>query len=104
MENVNAIEAPKAERRSVGVLVPVAEIREDCIINLRKQPDGSRWPVGTKLYAIDTAAVAEATSALRDVDHVITQWRESGREPAYGQWLTIQDVVRAALANVGSAS
>jgi hypothetical protein len=39
-----------------------------------------------------------AIEALRDVDHVITQWRESGREPAYGQWLNLQDLIQAALA------
>jgi len=29
---------------------PVAEFGHDCIFNLRKQPNGERWPVGTKLY------------------------------------------------------
>lgn len=29
---------------------PVAEFGRDSIFNLRKQPNGERWPVGTKLY------------------------------------------------------
>lgn len=31
------------------------------------------------------------------VDHVIQQWRESGREPAYGQWQNLQDVAKQAI-------
>lgn len=30
---------------------PMAEVAENFIFFLRKQSDGSRWPVGTKLYA-----------------------------------------------------
>lgn len=30
---------------------PVAEVAENFVFMLRKQPNGDRWPVGTKLYA-----------------------------------------------------
>ncbi|MES2530438.1 MAG: hypothetical protein V4636_05345 [Pseudomonadota bacterium] len=36
---------------------PVAEVSDSFIFFLRKQPDGTRWPVGTKLYAHATPAV-----------------------------------------------
>lgn len=49
-------------------------------------------------------AIKQAIEALRDVDSVVQQWRESGREPAYGQWLNVQDVVRAALARMQANS
>ena len=37
---------------------PVAEVADDFIFTLRKQPDGSRWPVGTKLYVVSPDAEA----------------------------------------------
>lgn len=49
-------------------------------------------------FKAENPVSSAAIEALRDVDHVVTQWRESGRDPAYAQWLTLQDVVRAALA------
>jgi len=59
-------------------------------------PSGERGGVEPNFKAEKPVSNA-AIDALRDVVHVVTQWRESGREPAYGQWLTLQDVVRAAL-------
>lgn len=38
---------------------PVAEFGRDCIFNLRKQPNGERWPVGTKLYVAAQSARKE---------------------------------------------
>lgn len=37
---------------------PMAQVSEDAVFFLRKQADGSRWPVGTKLYAESPVIVA----------------------------------------------
>ncbi len=46
-----AVSAPTDER-------PIAEVAEDCVFLLRKQPNGERWPAGTKLYARAAAPVS----------------------------------------------
>lgn len=43
---------------------PVAQVAEDFIFFLRKQPNGDRWPVGTKLYADAVAAQQDAEKLL----------------------------------------
>jgi hypothetical protein len=47
----NERDAFKAELVAIRAQEPVAQFAEDSIFNLRKQPNGERWPVGTKLYA-----------------------------------------------------
>jgi hypothetical protein len=44
---------PVAQANFIG---PIAEVGEDAVFFLKKMPDGSRWPRGTKLYAALTAA------------------------------------------------
>ena len=56
----------------------------------------------------DAALIARAPDLLAEnkrlrevavmVDTVIQEWRETGREPTYGQWQDLQEVARAALA------
>lgn len=39
----------------------------------------------------------ELVEAAKMADHLIQQWRETGREPAYHQWIALRDVIQAAL-------
>ena len=44
---------------------PMAQVAEDFVFFLRKQADGSRWPVGTKLYAdSDVSSIFAQTMAF----------------------------------------
>lgn len=46
----------------------------------------------------------ELVGVIESMDYIIQQWRETGREPAYHQWLAYQDVCRAALAKTRGES
>jgi hypothetical protein len=46
---------------------PVAEFGDTFIFNLRKQPNGERWPIGTKLYVHPAAAQARPDAPALDV-------------------------------------
>lgn len=52
---------------------PMAQVGENAVHFLRRQEDGSRWLVGTKLYAETNliAAAPELLAALRDALHLI---------------------------------
>lgn len=43
--------APAVVQAEVSEVRPVAEVAESHVYLLCKQPNGERWPVGTKLYA-----------------------------------------------------
>ena len=79
---------------------PVAEVGENAAFFLRKRPDGSRWPAGTKLYAHPPAA--DKIEALAQA--VYEQWKDA---PGYKPWQAggnsdkqeeARAIVRAALA------
>lgn len=42
---------------------PMAQVAENFVFFLRKQEDGSRWPVGTKLYADSDVSLIFAQTA-----------------------------------------
>ncbi|WP_137971974.1 hypothetical protein [Pseudomonas sp. F(2018)] len=65
-EELAALKAQQAEQK------PVAEFGSDCIFNLRKQPSGERWPVGTKLYTAPTPQ-PDAGGPVDAVDRAI-EW------------------------------
>jgi Lar family restriction alleviation protein len=52
---------------TVSDAVPVAEVGESAVFFLRRMPDGSRWPKGTKLYAEMPATVSDAASVQKPV-------------------------------------
>lgn len=59
-ERIADLERQLAEASAPAVeQQPVAQVAEDCVFLLRKQPNGDRWPVGTKLYTVPMAADAE---------------------------------------------
>ena len=60
---VTPVTAPQAE---CAPREAVAQVAEDFIFFLRKRSDGSRWPVGTKLYA-DPQAIGGRGEAA-DID------------------------------------
>jgi hypothetical protein len=56
--------------------VPVAEVQHDCIIVLRHQSNGDRWPVGTKLYAAPTVKAEQVRLPERKrTDHLPKEYK-----------------------------
>ncbi len=47
---------------------------------------------------VHISAAPELLEVAQMVNEVIQSWRESGREPSYGQWENLQDVAKAAIA------
>lgn len=73
------------------------------IICWRNTPDGewqesSKTALTNKIVALNDSH-AELKEFAVMVNDVIQQWRESGREPAYGQWQNLQDMAQAAITN-----
>jgi hypothetical protein len=61
---------------------PVAQFGEDAIFMLRKQPNGERWPVGTKLYVAQPShpsSVSAAILALPLPEDKFCAWMQNGR-------------------------
>lgn len=87
------IAAELAARQPAGQ-EPVAQVAEDFIFLLRKQPNGERWPVGTKLYAappaqVDLEQFRAAVEAYRaDIDEDFDPYPENRDvEVAYAKYL-----------------
>lgn len=55
---------------------PVAEVGDEFIRFLRKRPDGSHWPSGTKLYAAAPAPVA-LTLTDEQIDRAVAAERDA---------------------------
>lgn len=84
----------KTKKELVDMLLPIAEIREGCIISLRNDLRW-RWPVGTKLYAIDRAAMAELIEAVKE---------ELDANKRYGIGGAATDRLSAAFARISGGS
>lgn len=75
---------------------PVAEFAEEFIFCLRKQPDGERWPAGTKLYT----EVPAGPLTQAQIDHIGEQWDDCMYD-APGMMIDIGASIRAELAKIG---
>ncbi len=81
---------------------PVAEVGDEFIHFLRKRPDGSHWPSGTKLYTADPAPVAKPA----DMRSLAQGFEVTGPDADGLLWLVLHGVgtTGKAMFNLGAAS